>query len=229
MSSCCSDYSSVAGGYFGARRAESDLKRYRHKGADPTTRLLRSFVIQAGGGQTILDIGGGIGALSFQLLEAGFARATIVDAAGEFLAAARQEAERRGESPRVTVQEGDFVSVGSAIPRADVVAMDRVVCCYPHYQELLDSALGHAVRLFAFSYPRDRWYVKAVVGLENALRALKRGAFRVFVHPAAAMGALAEERGFHCVRRGGTIAWAVEVYARRGPEKPRSSQSPAVR
>ena len=183
--------------------------------------------MQAGGGQSLLDIGGGIGALSFELLAAGFARATLVDAAGEFLTVAGREAERRGESGRLAVREGDFVGVGGSIPHADVVAMDRVVCCYPDYRELLESALEHAVRLFAISYPRDRWFVKGVVGLENGLRTLRQSAFRVFVHPAAAMKGLAEEHGFHCVRQGGTIAWAVELYARGEAEHPRSPREPA--
>ncbi len=215
MISCCTDFRSVAGTHFNDGHAVSDLKRYRRKGPNPTTRLLRDMVGREGGGRTLLDVGGGIGALSFELLAEGFVQATIVDASTAYVATARCEAERRGYTKRVTLQEGDFVEIGKEIPAAEVVLMDRVVCCYPHFQPLLEEAFRHSGRLFALSYPRDLWYVRLVVATENAVRFLRRAPFRVFVHRASRMRALAERHGFRCLSQGGTLAWSVELYARR--------------
>jgi hypothetical protein len=47
------------------------------------------------------------------------------------------------------------------------VALDRVVCCYPSWERLLDAALGHAERCLALSYPRDAWYVRLGMTLEK--------------------------------------------------------------
>ena len=66
-------------------------------------------------------------------------------------------------------------------------------------------------RLFAYSYPRDRWYVRFVVGLENLVRAAARNPFRAVVHSAQTMEACITGEGFWRVSRAGTLAWAVDV------------------
>jgi hypothetical protein len=54
------------------------------------------------------------------------------------------------------------------------------------------------------------------MALENRLRRLRGGAFRTFVHSPASMIALLEVRGFRRVGRRTTVAWSVDVYAKRG-------------
>jgi SAM-dependent methyltransferase len=68
---------------------------------------------------------------------------------------ARQEAERLGRTDAVEFIHADFVSVSSQLPPASLVTLDRVVCCYPSYEGLLNAALTHAERCLALSYPRD--------------------------------------------------------------------------
>ena len=97
---------------------------------------------------------------------------------------------------------------------ASVVALDRVVCCYPLYEELLREALRHAERGFAFSYPSDRWYVRAGMQLENALRRRKSG-FRTFVHPETKMRELITRAGFDLVSQRRTFVWSSDVFVRR--------------
>jgi magnesium-protoporphyrin O-methyltransferase len=110
---------------------------------------------------------------------------------------------------------GDLLDAIRHVERADVVTMDRVVCCYPLYAELLREALQRATRTFAFSYPRDRWYVRAAVWVENAARRRRTSGFRTFVHPQGSMHALIEHAGFERVAHAQTIAWAADVFARR--------------
>lgn len=214
MSSCCSGFPGSVQSVFDERVAKSDLKRYRNKGPSATVRLMRDAVRAAGGNETLLDVGAGIGALSFELLAAGFRCSTVVDAAPAYLEVARAEAKRRGVADQVAIHEGDFVAVGDGLPAADVVVMNRVVCCYPEYAPLLDQALRHSRRLFAMSYPRDRWFMRLGIGLDNRLRALRRNPFRAYVHSPAAMAAVAARHGFRRIRESGTILWRVELYAR---------------
>ena len=214
MSACCHDYGAVAGGQFTDEIAERDRKRYKRKGPNPTTRLLRNMVLRAGGGRTLLDVGGGVGALCFELLAAGFEQATIVDASPAYLKAARNESQQRGEAVRMTLVEGDFVSAGSGVPSADVVAMDRVICCYPQLEPLLDEAFRHSSRVCALSFPRNLWHIRLVVALQNAVRAMSRNAFRVYLHPAKSIEALAAKHGFQCTEHGGTFVWSVRTYVR---------------
>lgn len=168
MSACCSGYAGESASHFGPARAAADLDRYRKRGPDPTTRLLTEEVRrEAASISTILDVGGGIGALTFALLEHTQASAVLVEASSAFLEVARQETERRQLDGRVAFAEGDFVELASELPPADLVTMDRVVCCYPSATPLLEAGLTHATRYFAFSYPRELWYVRAMLAFEN--------------------------------------------------------------
>jgi len=215
MSSCCSSFFAANQGQFGDAVARRDLTRYRTRGPDETTRLLLDAVLKAGLGKTVLDVGAGIGALGFELLAAGVEQVTAVEAAPAYVAAAREEAGRRHVSDRLALVPGDFVSVAGDVMPADVVTMDRVVCCYPPDQPLLEAALRRSRRLVAFSYPRDRWYVRAAVRMQNLGRILIRNPFRGFVHSAQAMETLLQQHGFVRIERRKTLKWSADLYGRQ--------------
>jgi hypothetical protein len=114
----------------------------------------------------------------------------------------------------VRFEHADFVSIASELPAATLVTLDRVVCCYPYYEALLNAALSHAEKCLALSYPRDVWYVRLGVTLENAQRRLTRNPFRTFVHPAAQMENVIRSAGFELCTRRETWMWSVDVYKR---------------
>src|SRR5437016_1436455 len=92
--------------------AAKDLARYRESGPDKTTRALLELLKTRGvSGATILDVGGGIGAIQHELLGAGAASATDVDASSAYIRAAREEAERRGNAGKVAFLHGDAVAM----------------------------------------------------------------------------------------------------------------------
>ena len=215
MPACCTPFESFADRQFNRDKAAAELKRYRETGPGPTTRLLEEGIARAGEfAGTLLDIGSGVGSLTFCLLDRGLVHATAVDASSAYIEAARQEAERRGRGRAVRLIYGDFVSVASAIPSATIVTLDRVVCCYPSYEPLLSAAIRHAERCLALSYPRDAWYVRAGMLLENGQRRLTRNPFRTFVHPPAKMEQAIRGAGFTLSSRRETWMWSIDVYTR---------------
>ncbi len=215
MSACCSTYGNVANAHFDEKIAKRDLENYRRKGPGPTARLLRDMLVEAGDVDgVLLDVGSGIGGLSFELLECGVERAVAVDASAAYLAAAAQEATRRDHLGALEFRHGDFLQVASTLPPAAIVTMDRVICCYPAFEALLREALGHAERYFAYSYPRDLWYVRAAIAGENAVRRLKGNPFRTFVHPVAGMTQTIEDAGFRLAARRQSWQWSAEVWVR---------------
>jgi magnesium-protoporphyrin O-methyltransferase len=165
-------------------------------------------------GSSLMDIGGGIGVLGLELLAAGARQVVQVDASTSYLAAARRQYAERGWTDRHRGVLGDFATVTEPLEPTDLVTLDRVVCCYPDYERLLARASACARRTLALSYPRDRWYVRAVIALENLWRRVTRDAFRAFVHPPAGIAAVLERAGLRRVARRGTAIWAVEVYRR---------------
>ena len=215
VSRCCSSYSAVAASHFDDKIARRELACYRSTGPGSTARMLRDLLLATGPlGGVLLDVGSGIGGLTFELLEHGVARALAVDASPANLAAATEEAIRRGRAGDVQFVHGDFLDVAPRIPPATVVTLDRVVCCYPLYEPLLEESLRHAERCFAISYPRDVWHVHAAIAFENAVRRIRKNPFRAFVHPAKRMTRVMQGAGFRLVSRRQTWQWSADVYLR---------------
>lgn len=215
MTCSCGCFSDTAEEEFNTKKVVKELQRYRRNGIGATTRMLRDGLASAGLiDGVVLDIGGGFGALTFELLERGVSRVTVVEASSAYLTAASDEAARRERTADVELVRGDFLDVAEGIPTASVVTLDRVICCYPFYERLLTAALTHAARGFAFSYPRDRWYVRAGVRLENAIQH-RQTIFRTFVHPPSRMRQLVQEAGFDLVGHRQTLTWSADVFMRR--------------
>ena len=198
---------------FDRKLAVRDLRDYRKGSLAATTRALIDAVVRAGVERsTLLDIGGGVGAIQFELLKAGAREATSVDASAPYLDAAREEATRQGLTTRITFQLGDFVDLAPRIPVADIVTLDRVVCCYAQMEPLVRLSAERCRRLYGLVYPRDRWLARAVVRIQNVFRALWRNPFRSFVHSVDAMDALIRSLGFTLRHKVRTFAWEVAVY-----------------
>ncbi len=216
MPACCQTFERSAETQFSREKAVEELARFRANGPETTTTLLREGVVQAGAaGGLLLDVGCGIGALMFGLLDNGMTGAIGVDASPAYLEVAREEADRRNRGDVIRLVHGDFVSVADRLPLASAVTLDRVVCCYPLYESLLNAALRRAERCLALSYPRDVWNARAAVRLENATRLLSRNPFRTFVHPVAQMERIIEYAGFELRSRRQTWMWSADVYTRR--------------
>ena len=132
--------------------------------------------------RTVLDIGGGVGAVHEQLLDRGAASVTDVDASRPYLEAARSEAERLGLADRVRFEYGDFVALAPGIEPADLVALDRVVCCYGDVDALVGLAAARTRRRLAITIPPDGWPVRAVIAVGNSWYRLTRNAYRAYAH-----------------------------------------------
>ena len=198
---------------FDRKLALRDLRDYRKGHLAATTEALIEALVRAGVEQsTVLDIGGGVGAIQFALLDAGAREATSVDVSAPYLDASREEAARQGRTGRITFQLGDFVELAPRIPAADIVTLDRVVCCYARMEMLVRLSAERSRRLYGLVYPRDRWLERAVVQVQNVFRALRRNPFRSFVHSVAAMDALIRSLGFTLRHKVRTFAWEVAVY-----------------
>jgi 2-polyprenyl-3-methyl-5-hydroxy-6-metoxy-1,4-benzoquinol methylase len=214
--SCC-PHCRGAEAQFDRGEAAYRLARYRRHGPERTTRwLLDALSDEQLPGATVLDIGGGVGALHHELLKGGAANAVDVDASRAYLDAAREESARLGHTERVTYLHGDFVALAEHIQPADIVALDRVVCCYPDMPALVGAAAARARHRLGLVYPRDTWWVRAGTRVINLGFALQRTAFRIFCHPTAAVDKRLQQEGLqlHSQRMAGP--WQIAVYQRVG-------------
>ncbi len=127
---------------------------YRRRGLDANGRRIVGFVARRGvEGATVLDVGGGNGALGLELLKAGAERAITVELSSSYDTTATELAREAGFEDRIERRIIDFAEAAEELPEGDVVVMHRVVCCYPEGESLVAAAAGRARRILAFSLP----------------------------------------------------------------------------
>jgi SAM-dependent methyltransferase len=200
---------------FDEAEAEQKLRDFRRNGPrGGTARLIAELSRGGVAGLTVLDIGAGVGAVHQTLLEAGAASATDVDASGHYLAAARREAERRGLADRVTYLKGDAVRLAPELPEADLVALDRVVCCYPDMEALVTVAATRARRRLGLVLPKDAGWIRTGARLSNRWSRLRGDPFRFHAHPTAAVLEAARAAGLELSSEHRGWFWQTLVFVR---------------
>jgi magnesium-protoporphyrin O-methyltransferase len=206
---CCFDE------IFGEGDARSELRQLRRSGPRSTSRQLIDGL--AGGdptGLTVLDIGAGVGAVHLELLGRGAASAVDIDASSAYIAASREEAARRGLLDLVRYEKADFVTVAGDLEPADLVALDRVVCCYRDMPGLLDRAARLTRRRLGLVLPRDTWLMRSFETLGAGWFRLRRKAYRPYVHRIAAVDAVVASAGLRPLSRRQGLLWLMIVYER---------------
>lgn len=208
---CCE----ITDNAFTESEARAELSRYRRRGPMRQTQLILEAIRSLGmRNADLIDIGGGIGVIYHELLEDVAREATHVDASSAYLKEAKGEAARRGHSERVNFIHADFADVANGLPEADIVTLDRVVCCYPDFRGLLKAAAGHSKHALALTYPRETWYMRVALKVANFFQRLRRDPFRVFLHPVNEMDALLKKEGFKRVSLRRLFVWEMTLYQR---------------
>jgi 2-polyprenyl-3-methyl-5-hydroxy-6-metoxy-1,4-benzoquinol methylase len=214
---CCTGQC-AAPARFDAKVAERDLRRYKHRGPDASTRMLLSELRRWPLRELhLLDVGAGIGVIPVELANAGLARVTLADAAPAYVDAARGHVSPRYDSRPIQFILGDAALPSTHLPDADIVTLDRVVCCYPDVGALLRAVAARAGRLLAFTYHPDRWYLRFAVVMENFTYWIRGNPFRVFVHPPEHMAAVLEAAGFVRASHRESFQWCLDLYHRPTP------------
>lgn len=213
MAPCCS--SCAYGEFFNEKLARRDARRYRKRGLRGASRRLVELVTERGvQGSTLLEIGGGVGALQLELLDHGAERAVNLELSPAYDAVALELLLERGLEGRIERRVVDIAREPEAVERADVVLLHRVVCCYPDYERLLGAAASRARRLLVFSFPPDNVLARIAVRVLNLYPRLRGNDFRSYVHPRRAMLEVVEQYGFRRALEEQAGVWRIAVLER---------------
>ena len=185
-----------------------------------TASLLKTITDLGVSGRTVLDVGCGIGDLAIGIVAAGATSATGYDLSPKAIDRARALAQRRGVGDRTTFEVGD----GSKfeLPKADIVTINRVVCCYHDADGILERTLAAAGSVYAISAPISSGATGIYNRTQNAfwnvvyrLRDKHYGRLRTFIHDIERIDGRINAAGFRRVdheRR--RVVWDLAVYAR---------------
>jgi magnesium-protoporphyrin O-methyltransferase len=213
MSDCCSPrgYRQI----FSERTARSDARRYRRRGLDEvSTRIVRLMRERGVSDRTLLEVGGGVGAIEIELLKAGLSRAVSIELTPTYEEEAGALLREHGFEGRVERQVLDFATAGNGVEPADFVVLNRVLCCYPDMPLLAGVAADHARRALVLSFPNDRWWTRLAFTFANVGLRVMRRQFRLFLHTPASILATAERHGLRTTYNESGRIWQVVALER---------------
>ena len=221
MPSCC--YPDEYGKLFSSKDAQRDARRYVRGGLSGSQKVLADALKDRGiDGASILEVGGGVGALQVELLRSGAGAATNVELSPGWEEAARGLLTRYGIAEQAERRVEDFVDNAETFPMADAVVLHRVVCCYPHWRTMLDGAAGRARRIVALTFPVDRTSIRIAARIGNLLLRLGKRRFRAFVHPPVEMLSALTEAGLEVTFDDSGFLWRSVLLERACCPGPRS-------
>lgn len=201
--------------FFNRKEAERNARTYRKRGLGPMAADLVDYLIEDGvEGDRILEVGGGVGAVQLELLKAGAHSSVNVELSSGYDEAASALAAEEGVENRISRQIGDFVEHQDRFDQADVVIMNRVVCCYPWADRLMEAAVSKTSGRLALVFPREKWWVKTGVGLGNAYTTLRQCGFNAFVHPVSEIESAATGAGLVPRYASNDFIWQSVVFSR---------------
>jgi magnesium-protoporphyrin O-methyltransferase len=211
----CSCGGNGCDGLFTERFARRAMRRYLRQGLGGDELLIAEWATESGlGGATVLEVGGGVGALQAELLRRGAATGVVVDVVPAFEPFARELAQEAEIDDRTAWVLADLAEEPDAVGAADIVALRRVVCCSPYGPALLGAAARLTRRSLLASYPRRTWAIRAVARIQSAVFAALRKDFRVYIHDPAALDASAGEAGLSRTRTHRGLVWETVSYTR---------------
>jgi methyltransferase family protein len=213
VSNCCSPK-----GYrwiFSERMARQDARRYRRKGLDRTSRRIVGFLKSQGvEGRTVLEVGGGVGAIQLELLKAGASRAVSIELTPTYESVALDLVHEAGLADRVERKVMDFAQADGEVQPADIVILNRVICCYPDMPRLAGAAADHTERVLVMSFPRGSWWMRIGLGVANLMLRVMRREFHIFVHRPSEIIATSERHGLAPVLDQPGVLWTVAALRR---------------
>lgn len=194
MSGCCARHGQEE--LFGKRFAERAARRYRRKGPDAMALALARRASARGiEGASVLEVGGGIGQVLLQLLAAGAREGEVVELVPAYEHEAGALAVEAGFGERASYRTADLVADPASGRQADVVVLNKVVCCTPDGVALAGIAASLAGRTLVLSFPRSAWLARVAFGVFNLGLRARRARFRVFVHSPEALTEAVEAHG----------------------------------
>lgn len=202
--------------------ARNDARRARRRDRpDAVTRTLVAALGRVGlRDRSVLDVGCGAGELALACLDHGARRATGTDLSATAVEEATTLARERGHDERASFLAADGAS--AALRPHDVVALNRVICCYPDASRLVAHTSAAATRVYALVVPRSAGaaglLTRASIRVGNLLFRLRRrhfGDYRAFVHDVATIDRQLRDAGLRRVHHQTVgVVWHLAVYER---------------
>ncbi len=211
--SCC--LNNLYNDTFDHKKAQEELENYRKigpkKNSLPLIEFLKKLNLEDA---SILDIGSGVGAIIFELFGQKISKAVYNDFSSAYSEAFLEEVVKRGLKGNVECFVGDFLLIHEKVEKNDLVCLDKVICCYEDYEKLVAISVQKAKKWYAFSVPRDVWWVKLGHYFEQKIKWIKGNPFQTYVHPVDEIKRIISTMGFKKICDQTKREWQYFVFER---------------
>lgn len=212
---CCRSTSNKGIDKFFSKQARKFEKKLSRKGLEKSQKHLMEGLLKAGiEKRSILEIGCGTGHLHLGLLNQGAESALGVDISKEMIAYAQSNAQKNGLQEKTQYKNVDFLEVHPDIPNHDITILDKVICCYPDMDRLTAESIQKTKRVYAFTLPREKWWVRAPMRAGIAFAKLFKCSFHPYFHPHGPIIERLNNMKFDIIYQNQTFMWATYVYGK---------------
>jgi magnesium-protoporphyrin O-methyltransferase len=201
--------------FFNKKMAAKEYKNYLKKGpSKATSKIIDQLAEKDVAGKSLVDVGGGIGALQWWFLKKGGKHTTDIDASSGYLKQAEIHAAKNGWQEQSRFLLGDCIEIYDEIETVDFITLDKVVCCYPNYKEILNATCKKSTGLVSLSYPMDGIIAQGIKRLADLFFMLLGNPYRPFIHSVKEIRSIFAENGYNRVSYNLAFPWHVETYER---------------
>jgi len=203
--------------FFDKKAAAKEYRRYLKKGPSKiTAKIIQQLEGQNMEHKSLIDVGGGIGALQWWFLQQGGMQTTDIDASSGYLKQAQIHASENGWQDKTHFVMGDCTDLYDQIDSPDYITLDKVVCCYPNYKEILESTCEKSNSHVSLSYPVDGIISKAIRGLVAIFLIFKQNPFRPYIHSVKEIRNVFAQKGYQRIAHDFVFPMHVETYTKHG-------------
>ncbi|MHB8614198.1 MAG: methyltransferase domain-containing protein [Candidatus Dormibacteraceae bacterium] len=212
MSDCCTPTGDRQ--IFSEKNARAEARRYRRKGLDATSRRIGDLLKERGvEGKTLLEVGAASERSRSNCSRRVFP-AVNVELAPTYEDAASDLLHEVGFADHVERRVMDFADAGTEVETADIVVMNRVICCYPDMPKLASAAAERTREVLVMSFPNRRWWTRLGLTLANFGFRVVGMEFRVFLHPPELIQAAVQQHRFRTMFNERGLLWQVNAFER---------------
>lgn len=166
----------------------------------------------------VLEIGGGVGALQAELLKRGAANGEVVELVNAYRPFALELARAAGVADRTAFRVADVLGDPASVDPADIVMLNRVVCCSAEGPALVAVAAGLTRDMLLLSYPRASVVARWLSRAQHAIFRLLRRKYRFYIRSERVILGAAEGAGLTVVARERGAIWEYTLLKREsGP------------
>ena len=201
--------------FFDKKTAKKQYKSYLKKGPSRVTKKLIGQLEKTNTGESLIDVGGGIGAIQWWFLNHGGEQTFGVDASSGYLNLAQEHASKNNLKENTHFMMGDFTDKAEELPKANHVTLDKVICCYPNFEAILNLACKKATNTVSLSFPMDGFISSIFRSLGVLYMKLTGCSFKPYINRVASVRALFVENGFKLKDKELSFPWHIETYIKK--------------